>query len=438
MAKNYSSVDPCTNFDLYSCDGYIQSHELRPDQSFISPLIDLSSTHRDGLHAILENSYPKNSTLLDPMLAFDEANFKKIRHVYDVCMDETAIQTYGIAPLQKLLDEFDGVYPRIVEKPLTVSSNLTSALVWLSERSISALIKATPGVRPLCNSVTRSNCFQDNPRDPEKKIISFSPGPIRLPKPQYNNARAITNLTKVTSEMFYTLKSGKPIVQEAIPEINKGEMIELASQVVEVDRKLATRIAPPERLFNLSVRDIFYMLSKANQFQYSYQFKPLSQIESLLPDISVTEYLRALVPPGFPLNSNMTVLIRDINFYHNLTSVIQTTSRETMHDYLQYQIITAYAGRLHRNFSLPIRQFENSQSGQKSNVTTARWRACINEIDQRLPHALSGLFVQRFFPSTYRELGFKMIDELKQLFIDRLDGFDWMSNETRKATARKG
>jgi predicted metalloendopeptidase len=31
-----------------------------------------------------------------------------------------------------------------------------------------------------------------------------------------------------------------------------------------------------------------------------------------------------------------------------------------------------------------------------------------------------------------------MIAELKQLFIDRLDGFDWMTNETRQATARKG
>jgi predicted metalloendopeptidase len=134
----------------------------------------------------------------------------------------------------------------------------------------------------------------------------------------------------------------------------------------------------------------------------------------------------------------MTVLIRDINFYNNLTSAIQSTSRDTMHDYFKYQIIATYAGRLHRNFSVPLKQFEGSQTGQSSNVTSARWRVCINEIDQRLPHAISALFVQKFFSNAYRELGFQMIAELKQLFIDRLDGFDWMTNETRKATAKKG
>jgi endothelin-converting enzyme len=152
----------------------------------------------------------------------------------------------------------------------------------------------------------------------------------------------------------------------------------------------------------------------------------------------VTGYLNALVPSGFPIKDNMTVLVRDMNFYENLTSVIQSTTRETMHDYLQYQIIAAYAGRLHRNFSAPLKQFENNQNGQNSNVTSARWRVCISEIDQRLPHAISALFVQRFFSTAYRELGFQMIAELKQLFIDRLDGFEWMTNETRKATARKG
>jgi endothelin-converting enzyme len=161
-------------------------------------------------------------------------------------------------------------------------------------------------------------------------------------------------------------------------------------------------------------------------------------MERILPDISVANYLKALVPSGFPIKDNMTVLIRDINFYNNLTSIIRSTPRETMHDYLQYQIIAAYAGRLHRDYSAPLRQLENSQSGQNSNVISARWRVCITEIDQRLPHALSALFVQRFFSTSYRELGFQMIAELKQLFIDRLDGFEWMTNETRKATARKG
>jgi endothelin-converting enzyme len=255
MAKNYTGVDPCTSFEVYSCGGYSQSHTLRPDQSFISPMTDLAGTHRDRLHAILENPYSKNSTLLGASLAFDEANFQKIKQVYDTCMNEGAIQTYGVAPLKKLLDEFEEVYPRVVLKNSTVSSNLTNALVWLSQRSISALISASPGVRTCAVCETCSNCSQNNPKDPEKKIVSFSPGPIRLPKQVYNNTRTIANFTKVASEMFYILKSGKPISEEPIPESLKGEMMELANRVVEVDAKLAARTASRERSLNLTVRN---------------------------------------------------------------------------------------------------------------------------------------------------------------------------------------
>jgi endothelin-converting enzyme len=156
MAKNYTGIDPCTNFDTYACDGYSRSHDMRPDQSFISPMIDLASDHRDRLHAILESPYPKNGTLLGAALAFDEANFNKIKQVYDVCMDESAIQSYGAAPLQKLLDEFEEVYPRTGLNNLTVAVDLTKALVWLSQRSINALISASPGVRTFIFLVTYS------------------------------------------------------------------------------------------------------------------------------------------------------------------------------------------------------------------------------------------------------------------------------------------
>jgi endothelin-converting enzyme len=158
MATNYTGVDPCTDFDVYACDGYSKSHEFRTDQSFISPMTDLAGSHRDRLHAALESPYSKNNTLVGAALAFDEANFNKIKEVYDTCMNESAIQTYGIAPLKALLDEFEAVYPRTVLKNMTVSSNLTSALVWLSQRSINALINASPGVRIRGIPPTYFNC----------------------------------------------------------------------------------------------------------------------------------------------------------------------------------------------------------------------------------------------------------------------------------------
>jgi hypothetical protein len=33
LAKNYTKVDPCEDFNLYACQGWTDSHDWRPDQS---------------------------------------------------------------------------------------------------------------------------------------------------------------------------------------------------------------------------------------------------------------------------------------------------------------------------------------------------------------------------------------------------------------------
>jgi hypothetical protein len=71
----------------------------------------------------------------------------------------------------------------------------------------------------------------------------------------YNNTQMVANLTKVTSEMLYILKSGKPISEEPIPDSHKDEVGELANRVVDFDKKLAAGIAPREATLNLTVRN---------------------------------------------------------------------------------------------------------------------------------------------------------------------------------------
>src|SRR4051794_6127854 len=36
LAPNYTAIDPCTDFDKFSCDGWRANHTFRPDQSYLS------------------------------------------------------------------------------------------------------------------------------------------------------------------------------------------------------------------------------------------------------------------------------------------------------------------------------------------------------------------------------------------------------------------
>ena len=33
LAKNYTQIDPCTDFSAYACDGWTDTHNWRPDQT---------------------------------------------------------------------------------------------------------------------------------------------------------------------------------------------------------------------------------------------------------------------------------------------------------------------------------------------------------------------------------------------------------------------
>jgi hypothetical protein len=42
LAKNYTKLDPCQDFDVYACQGWIDNHDWRPDQSGKFSLLPLN------------------------------------------------------------------------------------------------------------------------------------------------------------------------------------------------------------------------------------------------------------------------------------------------------------------------------------------------------------------------------------------------------------
>jgi endothelin-converting enzyme len=157
-----------------------------------------------------------------------------------------------------------------------------------------------------------------------------------------------------------------------------------------------------------------------------------------VPEISFVKYLKAFVPEEYPISPDITVIVNDINYYKNLSSIIQATSRVALHDYFQSRIVATWAGRLHRNFTAPSRALGNMMAGKDPNNIPDRWRTCISEVDGNLGHILSGAFVERAFSSDDKKLGDRIISDIKQVFAKRLQDFDWMTPQVKEAAAKKG
>jgi endothelin-converting enzyme len=146
LAPNWETMDPCSDFDKYSCAGWKASNNYRADQTSVSVTSVMSDTNSDLLHALLEGEYANNSTYLGTDRQYDQENFKKMKLLYNTCMTENTIKTYDVQPIRKLLNEFESVFP--LDGPRNISiEELTGAVAWLEKLGVSALAGAATTVR---------------------------------------------------------------------------------------------------------------------------------------------------------------------------------------------------------------------------------------------------------------------------------------------------
>jgi endothelin-converting enzyme len=150
LSPDRKQLDPCTDFDKFTCDGWLSKHEWRPDQSVVSGGSVMGDTIKTILHNILEGKYA--GKVLAEGTNFDMENFNLMKEAYDTCMDEDRIASYGIKPMTDMLEEFSKVFPRTGKPVYGQESNdeLTDTAIWLLKRQVSGVVSADTGVSKTC------------------------------------------------------------------------------------------------------------------------------------------------------------------------------------------------------------------------------------------------------------------------------------------------
>jgi endothelin-converting enzyme len=141
------------------------------------------------------------------------------------------------------------------------------------------------------------------------------------------------------------------------------------------------------------------------------------------------------MPPGANLSE---VILSDPEYYGNISSIIASTTRETLHAYFQWHLIRNWAGGLHKDLNKPLRVFNNQMAGLAENTIPERWKSCSDEIDSRLGWILSGFYVERAFSPEAKKYGERIIGNIKTEFSERLKDLDWMSDAVKTRAAKKG
>lgn len=148
LDPDYANIDPCTNFDQYVCGGWRERHDMRPDQGSIFAGTLMAEASQTRLRHLLETEGKES---------LGDNNFAKLKAAYGACMDEKTISERGSKPLDDLLAKIEEVYSTDASSEGS-DTNLTSAILFLMESGVEALVGPYVGVSLHEHSVGFENC----------------------------------------------------------------------------------------------------------------------------------------------------------------------------------------------------------------------------------------------------------------------------------------
>ncbi|KAH7028639.1 peptidase family M13 [Macrophomina phaseolina] len=390
LAANYSEIDPCADFAEYVCGGFEAKNSPRPDQSAVNAFTQLDDQNKAILRAILESPYPDNSSYTGANDTANRANFAKLQSAYEACMDEDTIEQAGLEPIQNLLNDLPGSSVAYGH-----TGDLTDALIWLRRHQVSAIVDADTDA---------------DDKTPDVVTISVGGGSYGLPsKEYYNRTAVVANYTSTITEMFAIINESN----------DTAPYQTLAQQIADFEAKIARAQPDPDQ---------------EDDVTYNYNPKPFSEVDELVPEISLSRLIKAFLPEGYTPDQ---VIVRTPDYFPQLSPILKNTSSEILHGYFQWQLISAWAFRLHRSYYRPLTKFNNQLNGRPENATAERWKTCLSEVDSNLAWIESAFWAQTQFGPDDRQFGERIIDDIIAIYTERLDTYTWMAEAVKVKAKQK-
>jgi putative endopeptidase len=383
------TVDPCVDFYQYTCKKWIASNPIPADEPSWGPDGKLDLWNESVLREVLETA-SKND-------ANRNATQQKIGDYYSSCMDESAINSEGIAAIQPELDRIAAIKQK---------SQLAQELAHLHQ--------ITYLLAPQNNSGTTTALFgfssgQDLD-DASKVVAQLDQGGLGLPDRDYylkDDAKSVETRQQYAAHVQNTFKllgedsahaaADKKVVMEVETALAKGSMdIVKRRDPANLDHKLSA-----------------------------------AELSALTPAFSWDEYLKDVASP-----STEHYLVATPDFFKSVNRIITDTPLDQLKVYLRWQLVHASSALLSEPFVQERFDFYGRKLvGQKE--MRPRWKRCVAGADRDLGEALGQAYVDRAFGADGKERTLKLVHALETAFGSDIQQLDWMTPATKKEALLK-
>ena len=373
-------ADACEDFFQYSCGGWIRKNPIPPDKAAWDVYTKLNEENLQYLWGILEQAS-------DPKKPRD-ATQQQIGDYFAACMDTSAIESRGLAPLE----------PGLAAIAALASSQALAPLL--------ARLHDGMSNGDILFGYTSLQDFEDS----QTFIGTFFSGGIGLPERDYYlsddpKMREARDRYRQHLERMFALTGS-----------DAGEAAQAAATVLAIETRLATATLPP-----VDQQDP----TKLNH--------PTSatRLQQDAPGFDWLAYL-TLRSPGTLARVNVTEPV----FAREVGRFVTETPLDELKTYLRWGYLRGHARMLPKAVADESFAF-NSTYLYGVRQEPPRWLTCVSRVDEDLGEALGREFVARTFAAGTRERAVAMIETIQRVMRERIEHLDWMGQDTRSRALEK-
>ena len=372
-------VDPCVDLYQFSCGGWQKKNPIPADQTGWSVYGKMYEDNLAFLRGMLEEAEKPD--------AQRNAVTQKIGDFYGACMDESAVEKRGAAPIQGQLEAIAAI------KSL---KDLTPVL---------ARLQFTYFRYSYTSSMLFSAGSNQDPDDSEQVIADVDQGGLGMPDRDYylkDDAKS-----KETREHYLQH------VQNVFQLI--GEKSDAAKRDAETLMRLETAMAKASmsRVQRRNPHDLVHKMKVAD-------------LAALAPNFDWATYFQLMKYPEISILN-----VDSPDFLKEVSTLLGREPIEKWKTYLRFHVADTAAPFLStpfvkENFSF-YREYLRGVKEQQP-----RWKRCVEYVDQDLGEALGQVYVAKVFSPELKASTLDMVRRIEDAMGQRIRALDWMSPETKQ------